>query len=365
MKNARLFQYLLIFIVGVLFGLIYLYLFQADNLGFISRRSLKSGSVWTGESDTQLSDAIPTPKPPLKILFAGDAMFDRHIRQMAQKDGYNSIIDQPLRELLLSHQLVVVNLEGPITDQPSVSLGSEAGSTNNFIFTFEPAVANFLAEHNIKLVNLGNNHITNFGKEGIVSTLNYLYQEKIEHFGWVASSPDLEEFNQEFLVLELNDYLLGFVNFNQFSNQSFDQTLETVKQMKNQVDFLIVYTHWGTEYAPEPNAVIKDQAHKLVEIGADLIIGSHPHVIQPYEDYLDARIYYSLGNFIFDQYFSDEVSRGLLVQLELKKEQVENNQEKEIIKPSYREFEVLMQSNEPVKLIFDYTPGRAPGNQSK
>ena len=350
----RFYKYFGVFLIGIVFGLLYLFFFQAENLGIITRKSLKSGSIWTGEADPNLSDLAPTPVPPIKILFAGDVMLDRYIRKMAQEVGYEGIIDDSLKELLFSQQLVVVNLEGPITDQASVSLGSEVGSTNNFIFTFEPAVTNFLADHNIKLVNLGNNHLTNFGKEGVISTLNYLYQAGIEHFGWVASSTDLEEFNQEYLILELKDYLLGFVNYNQFSNQQFAQVVKTVEQMNSQVDLLIVYTHWGNEYAPEPNAVIVDQAHQLVEAGVDLIIGSHPHVIQPSEDYLDSKIYYSLGNFIFDQYFSAEVSRGLLVQLELSQEFDDDEQAKAKIKPSYSEFEVLMESNKPVPVSYTH-----------
>lgn len=356
MGMSKLLRYFLPFIIGVVLGLVYLWFWQPQLLGLSKRSSLESGSIWTAdETSLKLPTIDPTPIPSINILFAGDVMLDRHVRLQAQKDGYASLLSDPLKQLLQDQNIVVINLEGPVTQEPSVSLGSKVGSTNNYLFTFDPEAVRFLADHNMRLVNLGNNHITNFGQDGVISTLNYLYQAGIEHFGWVASSYELEEYNQEYLALELSGFMIGFVNFNQFSNQSFDSALELVRQMQAEVEYLIVYTHWGTEYAPEPNAVIKEQAHQLVDAGADLVIGSHPHVIQPFEDYQGKRIYYSLGNFIFDQYFSPEVQKGQLVQLDLKRLVEEDALvEGEVtgqLKPSFLELEVFMSSGEAVKLI--------------
>jgi len=279
-------------------------------------------------------------------------MLDRHIRTMAQETGYDALLSDSLKQLLANHDLVVVNLEGPITDNPSRSVGSMPGSTDNFFFTFDPEVNQFLVDHNMRLVNLGNNHMDDFGVDGIISTLNYLSQARIEHFGWVASSEEMEEYNQEYLVLEVDDFLLGFVNFNQFGNQTFASAIEAVEMMVDEVDYLIVYAHWGNEYVSEPGAVIVNQAHQLVDTGADLIIGSHPHVIQPLEDYQGKRIYYSLGNFIFDQYFSPEVRRGQLVQLTLEKSLIDEDGAEKVV-ASFDEFEVSMTSRQPVELIVE------------
>lgn len=350
MEKSKLLRYLFPFIAGVTLGFLYLWFFQPQTLGLSRRTHLKSGSVWTGEkAATETIIPEPTKEPKLSIIFAGDLMLDRHVRLKAESDGYDSLLGESLKELLINSNLVIANLEGPITQSTSKSVGSEVGSTNNFIFTFAPESAEFLSKHNIKLVNLGNNHIANFGKEGVISTLNYLYQGGIEHFGWVASSPDFEEYNQEYLIIEVSGYLLGFVNFNQFSNQQFTDALETVEDLRPQVEYLTVYTHWGTEYAPKPNQVIKDQAHQLIDAGADLVIGSHPHVIQPSEEYQQGKIYYSLGNFIFDQYFSPEVKKGQLVELEL--ERVLDEKGEEILADTFGEYEVLMSSGEAVKLF--------------
>jgi hypothetical protein len=347
---SKLARYILFFLVGSLLGLAYLLTQRPDLLTFPRRESLlDSGSLWTAEET--FPELIEQENPKISILFGGDVMLDRHVRTMAERTGYDSLLTPELKQLLLDHDLVLVNLEGPITLNQSVSVGSTPGATNNFIFTFDPEVTNFLTDNNMSLVNLGNNHMTDFGVQGIASTLDFLSQAGIQHFGWVAANQEMEQYNRESLVMEVNDFILGFVNFNQFSNQPFSSAVLAVKEMRDQVDYLIVYTHWGTEYVPEPNAVIKAQAHQLVDAGADLIIGTHPHVIQTIEDYQGKRIYYSLGNFIFDQYFSPEVRRGQLVQLSLEKQPAQEDLEQPQIAASFKEFEVLMTSNQPVELI--------------
>ncbi len=350
MSRSKLMSYLFPFIAGAILGFAYLWFFKPQTFGLSRRTHLKSGSIWTGD-DVAIDTISPEPtvEPRINIIFTGDLMLDRHVRLKAESDGYDSLLGNSLKELLTNSNLVIANLEGPITKEVSKSVGSEVGSTNNFIFTFAPESAEFLSRNNIKLVNLGNNHITNFGKEGVISTLNYLYQAGINHFGWVASSPDLEEYNQAHLIVEVSDYLIGFVNFNQFSDQNFSDVLKVIEELRPQVEYLVVYAHWGTEYAPEPNEVIKGQAHRLIDAGADLVIGSHPHVIQPYEEYQDGKIYYSLGNFIFDQYFSPEVKRGQLVQLQLERSYDDDG--KKNVKASFQEFEVLMSSGQSVELV--------------
>jgi poly-gamma-glutamate synthesis protein (capsule biosynthesis protein) len=78
-----------------------------------------------------------------------------------------------------------------------------------------------------------------------------------------------------------------------------------------------VYAHWGDEYEKKPNSGQREFAHRLVDAGADLVIGSHPHVVQTKELYNDKWIYYSLGNFVFDQYFNDSVRCGAVVTVSL------------------------------------------------
>jgi gamma-polyglutamate biosynthesis protein CapA len=91
--------------------------------------------------------------------------------------------------------------------------------------------------------------------------------------------------------------------------------LADINQVENSSDLVIVYAHWGNEYQSNSNLAIQTIAHKLIDAGADVIIGSHPHVVQESEIYNGKVIYYSLGNFIFDQYFMPETQQGLLVKM--------------------------------------------------
>jgi len=245
-----------------------------------------------------------------RVLFVGDMMFDRWIRQVSEKKG-SEFIFKEVRNLLQSEDLVVGNLEGPITNSPSISLGSEFGSKNNYIFTFPTETAYNLYKENIRLVNIGNNHILDFGKKGLNETKDYLSEAHLSFFG------DTGENSQRYAIKEINGIKIAFINFNQFSKTGKQNALDDLSLVKkNHPDFIVVYTHWGTEYTEKPNEKNRELAYEFIESGADLIIGSHPHTIQTKEEYKDKRIYYSLGNFIFDQYFNTKTQSGLLVEAE-------------------------------------------------
>ena len=100
------------------------------------------------------------------------------------------------------------------------------------------------------------------------------------------------------------------------------EALETIEQQNEPPRTIIVLIHWGTEYSLKSSPAQQSLAHQLIDAGADLIIGHHPHVVQDIEQYNDKLIFYSLGNFIFDQYFSNEVQQGLLVGLEFQDKQL-------------------------------------------
>lgn len=254
-------------------------------------------------------------KEDLQILFTGDLMFDRGIRYYAKKNGANEFIFDQIYPILANQDLVVSNLEGPITDNYSVSSGTAIGSTNNFIFTFDKSVAETLYAENIKLVNLGNNHILNFGKSGLKSTENYLSEAKVEFFG----APD----SNRSIIKKVGDLEIAFVSYNEFfGSAKLDEakTIAEIQKLKSETDFIIVLPHWGIEYTTEPTQEIRDMAHQFINAGADSIIGTHPHVVQSIEDYNGKKIYYSLGNFIFDQYFEENVRNGLGVILKINPE---------------------------------------------
>jgi poly-gamma-glutamate synthesis protein (capsule biosynthesis protein) len=291
----------------------------------------------TPASTTTIQTPQPSPSPPseLTILFGGDLMFDRYIRTLAERRGAVTLSDTTatssstappadydfffdgIRPLLTSYNLVVANLEGPITTRDSISQGSEVGSPRNFFFTFSPDITPALERANITHVNLGNNHLDDFGAEGAAETLRWLEQSDIAYFGQINDDiPNLDT------TITHKEHAITFINYNQFGGGSLEQAVASVAAAQTVSDFQIVYTHWDNEYEVEPAPITRQRAQQLVAAGADFIIGSHPHVIQINERIDGVPVYYSLGNFVFDQYFEAAVRTGLLVGVTLREGEI-------------------------------------------
>lgn len=263
------------------------------------------------KSPLSLPTPSPTPLPVINLLFTGDAMFDRHVRSNSQTNGYDHIFSN-IHALLAEQDIVITNLEGPITDNKSVSQNSIVGSPQNYVFTFDPAILPVLVNNNITLVNLGNNHILNFGTYGLDATTGYLTQHGINYFGNTGQT-DVHRYR----IINIKGTKFGFVNYNQFVKDGLTAAMSDLQIVRQQVDVMILYAHWGNEYVVTADEAIQILAHQFIDAGADAVIGSHPHVVQQSEIYQGKHIYYSLGNFIFDQYFMPETQQGLLVRLSL------------------------------------------------
>ena len=241
------------------------------------------------------------------ILFGGDMNFDRYLRTIASRKGYPYLLDG-VKSVTDEYDCMIANLEGPVTDNESVSQDSIMGSSDNYRFTFDPASLDALAAHRTCAVNIGNNHIGNFGHEGITQTKEYLQQKKIAYIG---DTGDAQEDRAR--VVMVRGVRVGLVNYNAFVTDAYEHAHADLAEIVPQSDVVVVYTHWGVEYATEARTQEHEMAQAFIDAGADLIIGTHPHVVQNTEEYKGKKIYYSLGNFVFDQYFQPETQKGLLV----------------------------------------------------
>jgi poly-gamma-glutamate capsule biosynthesis protein CapA/YwtB (metallophosphatase superfamily) len=246
-------------------------------------------------------------QPQATVLFGGDMMFDRTIRTTIDQKGGDfifSCIDATLQE----SDLVVANLEGPITATSSRSVGSEIGAPDNFTFTFPLSTAALLAAHHIGVVNLGNNHILNFGSDGVRSTESALTNAGVRYFG--------DPLAQSVAAETVHGISFAFINYNEFEPSSTaSTTVAQIREARSSGEIPVVYTHWGIEYATTSPQYVHALAHEFVDAGAAIVIGSHPHVVEDDEEYNGVDIYYSLGNFIFDQYWNTGVSHGLMLQV--------------------------------------------------
>ncbi len=268
--------------------------------------------------------------PHATILFAGDMMFDRSVRQVAEEKG-DDFLFSCINDTLSDADYVVANLEGPITTNPSHSVGSEVGGEGNFTFTFPTSTAPLLKRHHIWLVNLGNNHMLNFSRDGLVQTKQWLDAAGVSYFG----DPDSLE-AEKVARPTISGIPFSFVNWSDWtpirepaaSNGAGigNSVVEQIRREAESGRVVVVYNHWGDEYAPPP-AREKQLAHSFVDAGASLVTGSHPHIVQEHETYKGVPIYYSLGNFIFDQYWNEDVRSGLLLKVEFDKNGVASLEE--------------------------------------
>jgi poly-gamma-glutamate synthesis protein (capsule biosynthesis protein) len=244
------------------------------------------------------------------IFAAGDMLFDRKIRQVSEQFGP----DYPfscIESLIASADFAVANLEGPITENPSRSVGSIVGSIDNYFFTFPTTTAALLARHNFRVVGIGNNHILNFGYAGLLSTQDYLSRAGVGYFGGVQG-------NEAVFETEVNGVTLAFVGYNEFGGSSVAEVANIIAAEKKEGKTVIVYAHWGDEYM-DSSPRLRPIAELFAEQGVSAIIGAHPHVVLGHEYIGDTLVYYSLGNFIFDQYFSEDVRSGLTLMLHVGK----------------------------------------------
>lgn len=239
-----------------------------------------------------------------KILFVGDMMFDRAVKKKINNLGFESIF-LDIENIFHDSDFVVGNLEGTITTNKSIAI------ENNEIlrFTFSPDIALFLKKTGFDLLSLANNHSFDFGEEGYQSTVGFLNSSSINNFGSYRNDKNLSK------EIFLNDKKYCFVGYHDLYNYDSESVIVEIKKMKNSCYKTIVMPHWGEEYLNNFTKRQQDLAYSFIDSGADLIIGTHPHVIEPIEVYKNKAIFYSIGNFVFDQYFSFETSHGLVVKV--------------------------------------------------
>lgn len=299
--NRRLFSLATTLFLIVLLGI-------ASGYFFITVRS-----VFQAEEYVNAAHTLTESDDSARLLFVGDMMFDRYIRKQAQLHGDDHILSC-VDQLLQSVDMVVGNLEGPITTYDSVSLDSEIGSTNNFVFTFATTTASLLKRHNIEIVSLGNNHIGNFGWEGVHSTKEHLKNAGVDYFGGLSGVEPIHRTTQ-------NGVLISFIAYNEFGGKKYLEVANDIRLEKEKGNTVIVYAHWGDEYVDSRDR-LRPLAATFVESGADLVVGTHPHIVLPSEVIGGVPVYYSLGNFVFDQYWKPEVREGLALEVLITKDEV-------------------------------------------
>lgn len=282
--------------------------------GILFLSGFREGTVpnlFVGNTAKVLLPILTPARTDVTIFAAGDMLFDRKIRQMSELYG----ADHPfscIQSVIAQADFAVANLEGPITENASRSVGSVVGSSDNYVFTFPTTTASLLARHNFKAVSVGNNHILNFGYSGLWATQVLLGEAGVGYFGGVSGNEGLFE-------TEVNGVRLVFVGYNEFGGSSAKEVAKLIQEESADGRRVIVYAHWGDEYV-DSSPRLRPIAKLFAESGASAVIGGHPHVVLGSEYIGETLVYYSLGNFIFDQYWNEDVRNGLALMLTVPKE---------------------------------------------
>ncbi|MDQ0285701.1 hypothetical protein J2Z49_000805 [Desulfofundulus luciae] len=196
--------------------------------------------------------------------------------------------------------ITMLNLENPVTTR-----GKKV--PKQFNFRMNPKYIQVLLKGGVDIVNLANNHVGDYGPQGILDTLNFLDAAGIKHVG---AGENLKAARNP-VIFSLKQKKIGFLGY--FGGKDYAATtskpgtspcyeqyiIEDIKKLKQKADVVVVNFHWGVERAHYPEPYQIRLAHQAIDAGADLIIGHHPHVLQGIERYKNGVIVYSLGNFIF------------------------------------------------------------------
>ena len=242
----------------------------------------------------------------LNIVLTGDILLDRGVRQVINRHGVGHLFSDGIDSVFRQAQVVVGNLECPATK-------IKAPVFKQYIFRAEPEWLDTLHQQGFTHLNLANNHSIDQGRKGLIDT-----KQNVEKAGMVpiGAGENMAEAAQPVLlalqprsVWLVPSLRLALENYAYLpekpcvSQEPMDSLLERVFRLRraDSTAVIIVSLHWGGEHTLQPVPLQRHEAHQLIQAGADILVCHHTHTLQTIEDYRGHRIYYSVGNFIFDQ----------------------------------------------------------------
>jgi poly-gamma-glutamate synthesis protein (capsule biosynthesis protein) len=306
---------------------------------------IKPRVVEVSSLPTQVSKPEIIENKTITVILVGDIMLDRGVEYMVEKEGSGDFKFPFLKiaDELKNADILFGNLEGPISDK-----GTKVGSI--YSFRNDPKAIEGLTYAGFDVVSLANNHAFDYGREALEDCLTRFSNEKIDYVG--AGFSEDEAFSP--IVKEIKDTKIAFLAYTNLgpeiwkagkensgiawiSENDMEKIKKDIENAKEKSDILIVSLHAGEEYQKEPTQFQIDFAKMAIDAGADLVVGHHPHVVQKNERYPEGKqvpygtswsgyIFYSLGNFVFDQSFSDQTMQGQMVKV-----LIENNKIKKVV----------------------------------
>ena len=266
--------------------------------------------MWAAAPILPIQPKLPIqPIPPadtLSVVLTGDILLDRGVRRTIEQRGVEHLFSAGVDSVLKAAQVAVGNLECPATK-------IKAPVQKLFIFRGEPEWLAVLRDHGFTHLNLANNHSIDQGREGLMDTRRNIVAAGMVPVGAgstmdEASQPVLlgEQPRRVWLVASLRLALENYAYLTDrpcVSQEPMDSLLGRVSRLRRDDPeaVIVVSLHWGGEHTLKPVPRQRLEAHRLIDAGADVLVCHHTHTLQTVEDYRGKKIYYSIGNFIFDQ----------------------------------------------------------------
>ncbi|MCL1806088.1 MAG: CapA family protein [Oscillospiraceae bacterium] len=254
------------------------------------------------------ADSVYRDRYAVTVALGGDVMLAGTLGGLLKKHGSDAVISPELAEVFRNADIAMVNLES------AVSTLGKPWPEKLYTFRAEPFVLDFLRDDlGVDVVSVANNHTVDYGYDAFLDTLERLDGHGI---GYTGGGKNLTEAAKPYVV-DAGGVSVAFLAAISFSRTywsaqadspgllfAYDPALllEAVEEARELYDYVIVYMHWGLEYENEPTSAQVSLARKLIDAGADAVIGSHSHCIQSFEMYNGKPIAYSLGNFLMRNY---------------------------------------------------------------
>ncbi|MBI4995226.1 CapA family protein [Candidatus Peregrinibacteria bacterium] len=257
----------------------------------------------------------------ITLIATGDVLLARYVEQRMRATGDYLLPFKLSADFLKSADVTFGNLETPLLNGANTPKDSTT-------FRADPASVKGLQFAGYDVVSVANNHTMNYQIPGLTNTLKELKKAGILTSGGgknqdAAHTPAILEVKGKTIAflsyvdtkIPPRNYGIATYNTPGLASMDIEAMKNDVKNAQTEYDIVVVSMHSGTEYKKEPAQFQKDFAHAAIDSGANVVIGHHPHVVQPVEYYGTGVIFYSLGNFVFDQFFSQDVQTGLVARI--------------------------------------------------
>lgn len=287
------------------------------NLSVDRSEDSSANSEADSGKDGELQGTLDTEKDthsenvePCTMVFTGDVLFQDNITAAYDRTGLSGILSPDLQSRMLDADFTMINEEFPF------GVGGTKAPDKQYTFKADPSYVKAFQEMGVDLVSLANNHVLDYGKDVLSQTFTTLDGAEIPYVGAGQTKERAMECESFPLkgrtigvlcasrVIPVADWDVRNSQPGVFTTYDPSDLVAQIKEAKKTNDLVIVYVHWGVEKAETPESYQREMAKQYIDAGADLVIGSHPHVLQGIEYYNGVPIVYSLGNFMFHETIS-------------------------------------------------------------